>query len=92
MRWTPDGKRVLLAVQSGPGPSAFGFGKTYVFPAERSMLPRVPPGGYNSEAELAAAPGVQIIPYGDLMFGSAPGVYTFSKITVTRNLYRIPLQ
>jgi Tol biopolymer transport system component len=91
MRWTPDGKRALIAIQTSAGPSAFGFGRTYVLPVERSALPRIPPGGFKSQDELAAVPGVQSIPYGDLMFGSEPGVYTFSKITVTSNLYRIPL-
>jgi len=43
-------------------------------------------------AEIAASPGVEILPYGDLAFGSTPGMYAFSKITVTRNLYRIPLR
>jgi hypothetical protein len=93
MRWTPDGTRALIAVQSGAGPSAFGFGRTYVIPLEsNSMLPRMPAGGFASEAELAAWPGVETLPYGDLAFGGAPGTYAFSKITVSRNLYRIPLR
>jgi serine/threonine protein kinase len=92
MRWSPDGKHALLAVQGGAGPSAFGFGKTYVLPiAPGHSLPRVPTGGFGSENELAAAPGVQILQYADLAFGSEPGVYVFSKITATRNLFRIPL-
>ncbi len=92
LRWTPDGKHALLAVQSGAGPSAFGFGRTYVLPLEAGeMLPRTPPGGFASDEEVAAQPGVQTLPYGDLAFGPDPGTYVFSKITVTRNLYRIPL-
>ena len=92
LRWTPDGKHVLLAVQAGAGPSAFGFGRTYVLPLEiGETLPRTPPGGFSSEAAVAAVPGVQIFQNGDLAFGPHPGVQVFSKIMVTRNLYRIPL-
>ncbi|HEY0726352.1 MAG TPA: hypothetical protein VGD41_20725, partial [Pyrinomonadaceae bacterium] len=93
LRWTPDGSRALLAVQTGPGPSAFGFGHTYVLPLEPgSLLPRIPTGGFKTEAEIAAIPGVEVIPYGDVSFSPERGVYAFSKITVTRNLYRIPLR
>ena len=91
LRWTRDGTRVLIGVQSGPGPSAFGFGSTYELPlTSGSMLPHTPPGGFASEQALAAWPGVKVIPYGD--FADGPnGMYAFSKITVSRNLYRIPL-
>ncbi len=93
MRWTPDGKRVLLSIQLGQGPSAFGFGRTYALPLDaRSTLPRMPPGGFKSDAEIAAVPGVEIIPFGDVHFSSTPGVHAFSKIRVTRNLFRIPLR
>jgi hypothetical protein len=93
MRWSPDGSRALLQIQSGPGPIAFGFGRTYALPLEAgSMLPRTPEGGFKSESELATWPGVEVLPYGDLAFGPTPGNYVFSKITVTRNLYRIPLR
>ncbi len=89
----PDGKRVLLSIQLGQGPSAFGFGRTYALPLDaRSTLPRMPPGGFKSDAEIAAVPGVEIIPFGDVHFSSTPGVHAFSKIRVTRNLFRIPLR
>jgi Tol biopolymer transport system component len=92
LRWSPDGTRVLLQVQVGSA-SAFGFGRTYVLPLDPgSMLPRIPPGGFKTEAEIAAVPGVEILPYADLAFSPAPGVYAFSKIVTTRNLYRVPLR
>jgi Tol biopolymer transport system component len=92
LRWTRDGTRVLIGVQSGPGPSAFGFGSTYELPVTRgSMLPQTPPGGFASEQALAAWPGVRVSPYGD--FADGPnGMSAFSKITVSRNLYRIPIR
>ena len=93
LRWSPDGRRALLQVQSGQA-SAFGSGHTYVLPldASGSVLPRMPPGGFQNEHEVAAVPGVEILPYADLAFSPAPGVYAFSKIVTTRNLYRVPLR
>jgi len=92
LRWTRDGTRVLIGVQSGPGPSAFGFGSTYELPlTSGAMLPQTPPGGFASEQALAAWPGVKVIPYGDFTDGPN-GMYAFSKITVSRNLYRIPIR
>jgi eukaryotic-like serine/threonine-protein kinase len=91
LRWSPDGTRVYIAVQHEDA-SAFGTGRTYVLQLTKgSVLPSVPPGGFRSEAELAAVPGVEMLPYGDLAPGPAPGSYAFSRTTTTRNLYRIPL-
>jgi Tol biopolymer transport system component len=90
LRWSADGKRVYLSIQTDFG--AFAMGRTYVLPVqEGSMLPRVPAGGFRSEAELAAVPGVEALPHGDVALGPTPGVYAFSRIAVARNLYRIPL-
>jgi hypothetical protein len=92
LRWSPDGTRVLLQVQAG-SPSAFGLGRTCVLPrAADSMLPRLPPGGFKTEAEIAAVPGGEILPYSDLALSPTPGVYAYSKIVTTRNLYRVPLR
>jgi hypothetical protein len=52
----------------------------------------MPAGGFQTEAEIAALPGVEMLPYGDPALGSSPGVYAFSRITTTRHLYRIPLR
>lgn len=51
-----------VSVQTGQA-SAFGFGRTYVLPLDAgSVLPRMPPGGLRTEAEIAAIPGVEICP------------------------------
>jgi hypothetical protein len=72
---------------------SFALGRTYVLPVPAgSMLPRLPPGGFRSEAELAAAPGVQQLPIADLGPGGSVETYAFSRVTVARNLYRIPLR
>jgi dipeptidyl aminopeptidase/acylaminoacyl peptidase len=91
LRWSPDGQKAYLAIQIG-GASAFGTGRTYILPlAKGSMLPQIPSGGFRSEAELAAVPGVEILPYGDVALSPTAGVYAYSRETITRNLYRIPL-
>jgi hypothetical protein len=92
MRWTLDGTRAYLSIQYGQA-SAFGTGRTYVLPlAKGSVLPAIPDGGFRDEQQLAAAPGVEILPYGDVSLADSPGVYAFSRVTTTRNLYRIPLR
>lgn len=92
LRWSPDGRRAYLSIQYGEA-SAFGVGRTYVLPlAPGSVLPVIPPGGFRTEADVAAVPGVQVLPHGDLAPGPSPSVYAFSRVTTTRNLYRIPLE
>jgi len=92
LRWSPDGRRLALSV-AVTNASAFGIGRTYVIPLrEGSMLPDIPAGGFASEAEIAAIPGVELIPFGDVVLGPSRGTYAFSRETVTRNLYRIPLR
>jgi serine/threonine protein kinase len=89
--WSPDGRRVYLTISTSDA-SAAAFGRTYVLPLPAgSMLPRVPPGGFRTEAELAAVPGVEVLPIGDLAPGVSPAIYAFSRETDSRNLYRIPL-
>jgi hypothetical protein len=82
---------MYLSLQVGEA-SAFGFGRTYVIPlAAAAMLPPAPHDGFRKEQELAAIPGVQVLPYADVGGGLTPDVYAFSRTTTTRNLYRIPL-
>ena len=91
VRWSPDGKHIYLSVAVGSA-SALATGRTYVLPTEdAAMLPPIPAGGFTSETDLAAVPGVMILPYGDVAPGPSPSIYAFSRETVTRNLYRIPL-
>ncbi len=65
---------------------------TYVLPLPPGkMLPNIPPGGFQSEAEIATLPGVRVIDVADVAPGPTPDVYAFSRQTVQRNLYRIPI-
>ncbi len=92
LRWSLNGRSAYLSIQYGQA-SAFAVGRTYVLPLTKgSFLPSIPSGGFRTEAELASVPGVEIIPHADLALGPTPSVYAYSRITTTRNLYRIPLQ
>jgi len=92
LRWSQDGAHVYLSVQYGSA-NAFGTGRTYVLPrANGSALPPAPTTGFITEADIAAVPGTQVLPYGDVAPGPDPSIYAFSRVTTTRNLYRIPLR
>jgi eukaryotic-like serine/threonine-protein kinase len=91
LRWQPDQKFVYLSVFRGMN-LAGAAGRTYVLPLPPGkVLPNIPPGGFRSETEIAALPGVRVIDLADVGPGPSPDVYTFSRQTVQRNLYRIPL-
>ncbi len=92
LRWAPDGKFLYLSIPGGF--MSFGaVGRTYVVPTRPgSMFPDLPAGGFKSEAEIAAVPGVRVIDAADMDPGPSPDVYVFSREVVQRNLYRIPLR
>jgi hypothetical protein len=82
VKWSREGRLLFLMVG----------GNTYVLPLPPGRsLPDIPIGGFRSEAEIAALPGAQLIDASDVAPGPTPGVYAFSRETVQRNLYRIPV-
>jgi serine/threonine protein kinase len=91
VKWSPDGRLIFISWgRSGMG--AYAMGRTYVVPLPPGrMLPEIPAAGFRSEDELARLPGVQIIEAADVAPGATPQVYAYSRETVQRNLYRIPL-
>ena len=74
---TRAGQGLCLAVVSRPG-----------FACE--VLPV--PNSFPSEAELAKLPGVRIIPIADVVPGPTADIYAFTRETVQRNMYRIPVR
>ena len=71
---------------------AHAIGRTYVVPLRPGrILPQIPAAGFRSQEELARLPGVRIIEAADVAPGPTPEVYAYSRETVQRNLYRIPL-
>jgi eukaryotic-like serine/threonine-protein kinase len=91
LRWQGDGKFLYLSVATGMQ-TALAFGRTYVIPVSpEKLFPPLPPGGFRSEDEIAKVPGVRVIEAADVYPGSTPGTYAYSRQTVQRNLYRVPL-
>jgi eukaryotic-like serine/threonine-protein kinase len=88
LMWSGDGKYLFIVGANQPG------AKTYVLPLSPG---EVLPGSilraenFPSEAELAKFPGARIIPFGDVVPGPTADVYAFTRATVQRNLYRIPI-
>jgi len=54
------------------------------------MLPDIPAGGVQSEQELAKLPGASLLHDFDAP-GPTSQVYSFVRMTVERNLFRVPL-
>lgn len=81
-KWSADGRFLFLVMHNA----------TYVLPLPPGrMLPVMPAGGFKSEQEIANLPGGRVIDNPDVTPGPAPDVYAFSRETVQRNLYRIPV-
>jgi len=94
VQWARDGKFLYVTF---PLFDANGAGqqkphKTYALPlTDSNAFARLAARGFNSEAQLALVPGVRVIDQPFVLPGPDPSVYAFSKQTVHRNLYRIPL-
>jgi len=92
LRWQGDRKFLYLSVVTAMQ-SAAAFGRTYVIPVlPDKLLPPIPPGGFQSETEIAKLPGVRVIEAADVYPGATSGTYAYSRQTVQRNLYRVPLR
>jgi serine/threonine protein kinase/Tol biopolymer transport system component len=79
--WSPDGKLLYLYFE----------GSTYAIPLRPGqVLPPIPTLGLRSKADLAAVPGVRLI--GERAFaGPTPSVSAFTKFSIQRNIYRVPV-
>lgn len=90
-KWSNDQK--LLYVSVPESSMAMLTGRTYVIPlAPDRTLPPIPNGGFQADSDLAKLPGVRTIDLFDVAPGPTPDVYAFSRASVQRNLYRIPLE
>jgi hypothetical protein len=91
LRWQPDGKILYFSISTAMQ-SAGASGRTYALPLPLGkMFPAIPAGGFHSEAEIAALSAGGPIESADVAAGPTPNVYAFSRQTVQRNLYRIPI-
>jgi len=89
VRWSRDRKSLFIRVPSSE--EDWTTGRTYSFSLSRGKIwPDMPANGFASEAELAKAPGAVLIGEFDSP-GPTPDFYTFARMTVQRNLFRIPV-
>ena len=89
LSWTRDGKYLFAA-----GGTNLRWANTYVVPlSSGEVLPAsiLRAKSFPAEAELAKWPGTRTIPVADVVPGPTADVYAFTRETVQRNLYRIPL-
>jgi len=92
LRWSADGRALFLSLSSTAG-TLYSTGRTYIIPlGPGQLLPEIPPGGFRTEEELAALPGVTIIDAADVGPGPTAQVYAYTVETTQRNLYRIPVR
>jgi Tol biopolymer transport system component len=90
LRWSPDGRLLVISV---PTAALMTSGRTYAIPLlPGQAFPQIPAGGFQSEAEIAKLQGARRIDAYDVAFGPRREVYAFTRETVQRNLYRIPLR
>ena len=85
--WSVDGKYLYLSLQFGP----MDNGQTYLFPVRSEVgLPKLPPEGLGKPEDLKEASTSTVLPqFADSMLG--PEKYSYTRATVRRNIYRIPI-
>jgi Tol biopolymer transport system component/predicted Ser/Thr protein kinase len=88
VHWSTDAKSIYFRI---PANESWAAGRTYVLPLVRgSMWPKMPLKGFQSEADITKVPGSTLLSDFDCP-GPTPEMYAFVRMTVQRNLFRIPL-
>ena len=86
LRWSGDGQHVFLQR------TLTSRDKTYVFPLTPGRpLPESFIQGLPSDQEIVKLPGVRVIASTDVMPGRTADTYAFTRQSVQRNLYRVPV-
>ncbi len=89
VRWSRDSKSIFIRLPSSE--ESWTPGRTYALPLSRGQVwPDIPAKGFQSENELAKAPRAVLIGEFDSP-GPTPEIYTFARLTVHRNLFRVPI-
>jgi Tol biopolymer transport system component/predicted Ser/Thr protein kinase len=88
LSWSKDGKHLFV---QGKGAAA-NLDKAYVLPLSSGrMVPESIVDGLGSEQEILKLPGVRVIPLRNVVPGLTAETYAFTRQSVQRNLYRIPI-
>jgi Tol biopolymer transport system component len=89
VKWSADGRFLFLSMSDG---SMSSPAKTYAVAVKTdTALPDIPAAGFTSAAEIAALPGARVFDMVDIAPGPTLDVYAYSRETVHRNLYRVPV-
>jgi hypothetical protein len=87
VKWSADGRAIFISLLP-----AGTSGNTYAIPLMPGQtFPPMPAGGLLSETAIAGLPGARLIDTYDVAPGPTADVYAFSRLTVGRNLYRVPV-
>jgi hypothetical protein len=86
LRWSGDMKHVFVQRRLN------NLNKAYVLPlAPGHLVPESIAHGLPSEQEMLKLPGARVIPSSDVAPGPTADIYAFTRETVQRNLYRVPV-
>jgi Tol biopolymer transport system component len=89
VRWTMDGRFLNIGLPGQNGST--GSFRTIVVPIRSGEdFPPLPPGGIKSADDLAGVSGVRLMD-GLIRPGPTGSIYAIGRMTVQRNIYRIPL-
>ncbi len=81
VNWSPDGKFLYLSFH----------GSIYAIPLRPGqVLPPVPASGFRTREDVVALPGARLIAEGAFP-GANPSVYAFTRFSIHRNIYRVPV-
>ena len=85
--WSGDGKHFFVQSRAGDN-----VGKAYVLPsAPGRLVPESIVHGLPSGQEILKLPGVRVITTSDVAPGPTADIYAFTRESVQRNLYRVPV-
>jgi WD40 repeat protein len=87
LKWSGDGKHLFVQ-----GKGANNLDKAYILPlSPGQMVPESIVHGLPSEPEILKLPGARVIPLSNVVPGPTADIYAFTRESVQRNLYRIPV-
>ena len=87
LSWSGDGKHLFVQ-----GKGSAKLDKAYILPlSPGQMVPESIVHGLPSEQEILKLPGARVIPLSNVVPGPTADIYAFTRQSVQRNLYRIPV-
>jgi hypothetical protein len=88
--WGPDGRFLYVGVEPSSRTSP---GKTLAIPlAPGEVLPKLPPSGIAGSGDVSILAGAHLINGWQISPGPDPSVFAYTKVTMHRNLFRIPVR